>query len=74
MRADYIPGPIAFEVTDYTAHIKWNEPKDPNGMIILYEVSYKRLGDTEVCVNSWHLHTNTRNGKKLYKVALHVCS
>ncbi|XP_063074525.1 insulin receptor a isoform X2 [Engraulis encrasicolus] len=47
LRADYIPGPIAFEVTDYTAHIKWNEPKDPNGMIILYEVSYKRLGDTE---------------------------
>ncbi|KAL2097182.1 hypothetical protein ACEWY4_006389 [Coilia grayii] len=53
-RADDIPGPITFEVSDYVAHIKWMEPKDPNGMIILYDVSYKRLGDTEellLCVS-----------------------
>uniref|UniRef100_A0A667YS26 Tyrosine-protein kinase receptor n=1 Tax=Myripristis murdjan TaxID=586833 RepID=A0A667YS26_9TELE len=45
--ADDIVGPIAYDVSEYTVHIKWQEPKAPNGMIILYEVNYKRLGDTE---------------------------
>ncbi|KAK6291194.1 hypothetical protein J4Q44_G00384050 [Coregonus suidteri] len=46
-KADDIVGPISYDVTEYTVHIKWLEPKAPNGMIILYEVNYKRLGDTE---------------------------
>lgn len=40
--------PIKYEVTENTVHITWQEPEAPNGMIILYEVNYKRLGDTEV--------------------------
>lgn len=47
-KADDIGGPISYEVTENAVHIKWQEPVAPNGMIILYEVNYKRLGDTEV--------------------------
>ncbi|XP_066552011.1 insulin receptor b [Amia ocellicauda] len=46
-KADNIPGPVTHDVSEYAVHIKWQEPKSPNGMIILYEVNYKRLGDTE---------------------------
>uniref|UniRef100_A0A7N8WZV8 Insulin receptor n=1 Tax=Mastacembelus armatus TaxID=205130 RepID=A0A7N8WZV8_9TELE len=45
--ADDIVGPISYEVTENAVHITWQEPVAPNGMIILYEVNYKRLGDTE---------------------------
>ena len=47
-KADNIGGPISYEVTENSVHITWQEPVSPNGMIILYEVNYKRLGDTEV--------------------------
>lgn len=47
-KADDIVGPINYEVTENTVHITWREPVAPNGMIILYEVNYKRLGDSEV--------------------------
>ncbi|XP_053740412.1 insulin receptor a [Synchiropus splendidus] len=46
-KADDIVGPITCEVTDMSVHIKWQEPAAPNGMIILYDVNYKRLGDVE---------------------------
>ncbi|XP_034038276.1 insulin receptor a isoform X2 [Thalassophryne amazonica] len=46
-KADDIVGPISCEVSDYTVHVTWPEPIAPNGMIILYELSYKRLADTE---------------------------
>ncbi|XP_018583701.2 insulin receptor-like isoform X2 [Scleropages formosus] len=46
-KADDIVSPIACDVFDYSVHIKWQEPKAPNGMIILYEVYYRRLSDTE---------------------------
>ncbi|KAJ8011510.1 hypothetical protein DPEC_G00058970 [Dallia pectoralis] len=46
-KADDILGVISAEVFEYTVHIEWQEPKAPNGMIILYEVNYKRLEDTE---------------------------
>ncbi|XP_056148525.1 insulin receptor a [Lampris incognitus] len=46
-KADDIVGSIAYKVSEYTVHVKWQEPKAPNGMIILYEVNYKRLGDAE---------------------------
>uniref|UniRef100_A0A671YWV3 Tyrosine-protein kinase receptor n=1 Tax=Sparus aurata TaxID=8175 RepID=A0A671YWV3_SPAAU len=50
-KADDIPGPVTHEIV--TAEppyvlIKWNAPRSPNGLIILYEVFYRRVGDTEV--------------------------
>ncbi|KAF7661876.1 hypothetical protein LDENG_00252400 [Lucifuga dentata] len=59
-KADDIVGPITYEIAEYTVHIKWQEPSTPNGMIILYEVNYKRLGDTEELT-----HCVSRN---MYKV------
>uniref|UniRef100_A0A8D0CEW2 Tyrosine-protein kinase receptor n=1 Tax=Scleropages formosus TaxID=113540 RepID=A0A8D0CEW2_SCLFO len=52
-KADDIVAPITFEVLDYHVHIRWQEPRAPNGMIILYEVMYKRQGDSELhhCVS-----------------------
>lgn len=47
-KADDILGPIRSEVTENTVHIEWQEPATPNGIIILYEVIYKRLVDSEV--------------------------
>lgn len=47
-KADNIVPPIVCDVSDSTVHITWKEPSAPNGMIILYEVNYKRLGDSEV--------------------------
>uniref|UniRef100_A0A8C3AB22 Tyrosine-protein kinase receptor n=1 Tax=Cyclopterus lumpus TaxID=8103 RepID=A0A8C3AB22_CYCLU len=51
--ADDVSGLISYEVTEHLVHITWQEPVSPNGMIILYEVNYKRLGDTELhyCVS-----------------------
>ncbi|XP_076004360.1 insulin receptor a [Genypterus blacodes] len=46
-KADNIAGPISYEVSEYTVHVRWQEPNAPNGMIILYEVNYKKLGDSE---------------------------
>uniref|UniRef100_A0A4W6FNT2 Tyrosine-protein kinase receptor n=1 Tax=Lates calcarifer TaxID=8187 RepID=A0A4W6FNT2_LATCA len=54
-KADDIPGPVTHEIV--TAEppyvlIKWNAPRSPNGLIILYEVFYRKVGDTEVtCVS-----------------------
>uniref|UniRef100_A0A8C3B1N9 Tyrosine-protein kinase receptor n=1 Tax=Cyclopterus lumpus TaxID=8103 RepID=A0A8C3B1N9_CYCLU len=53
--ADDIPGPVTHEIV--TAEppyvlIKWNSPRSPNGLIILYEVFYRKVGDSEVtCVS-----------------------
>uniref|UniRef100_A0A8C3B5Q8 Tyrosine-protein kinase receptor n=1 Tax=Cyclopterus lumpus TaxID=8103 RepID=A0A8C3B5Q8_CYCLU len=49
--ADDIPGPVTHEIV--TAEppyvlIKWNSPRSPNGLIILYEVFYRKVGDSEV--------------------------
>ncbi|CAL8279425.1 unnamed protein product [Lota lota] len=64
-KADDIPGVISYEVTEYMVHVKWKEPTAPNGMIILYEVHYKRLGDTEelhLCVsrNMYRMYNGTK--------------
>uniref|UniRef100_A0A7N8WTW5 Insulin receptor n=1 Tax=Mastacembelus armatus TaxID=205130 RepID=A0A7N8WTW5_9TELE len=63
-KADDIVGPISYEVTENAVHITWQEPVAPNGMIILYEVNYKRLGDTELhyCV-SRNMYKVTRGCK-----------
>ncbi|KAF3690899.1 Insulin receptor [Channa argus] len=50
-KADDIPGPVTHEIViAETPHvlIKWNAPRSPNGLIILYEVFYRKVGDTEV--------------------------
>ncbi|XP_041863346.1 insulin receptor b [Melanotaenia boesemani] len=49
-KADDIPEPVTHEIV--TAEppfvlIKWNAPLSPNGLIILYEVFYKKVGDVE---------------------------
>ena len=61
-------GPISYDVTEYTVHIKWLEPNAPNGMIILYEVNYKRLGDTEVraLIHDTQAHKQTRTHTHTY--------
>ncbi|XP_013862871.1 insulin receptor a [Austrofundulus limnaeus] len=46
-KADDILGPITHDVSENTVHISWHEPAAPNGIIILYEVNYKRQGDSE---------------------------
>ncbi|XP_033821219.1 insulin receptor b [Periophthalmus magnuspinnatus] len=50
-KADDIPGPVTHEIMHGDTHsvlIKWSAPVSPNGLIILYEVFYKRVGDTEL--------------------------
>ncbi|NXH15737.1 INSR protein, partial [Bucco capensis] len=57
-KADDIVGPVSHELVEKnTVHLKWQEPKEPNGLIVLYEVNYGRLGETEeahFCVSRKH--------------------
>uniref|UniRef100_A0AAZ3S6U2 Tyrosine-protein kinase receptor n=1 Tax=Oncorhynchus tshawytscha TaxID=74940 RepID=A0AAZ3S6U2_ONCTS len=49
-KADDIVGQVSHEIVlenPDSVHIKWLEPKAPNGMIILYEINYRRIGDPE---------------------------
>uniref|UniRef100_A0A669EAE2 Tyrosine-protein kinase receptor n=1 Tax=Oreochromis niloticus TaxID=8128 RepID=A0A669EAE2_ORENI len=50
-KADDIPEPVTHEIVQgeppYVL-IKWNPPINPNGLIILYEVFYSKVGDSEV--------------------------
>lgn len=47
-KADNILGPVTHELIDKNVvHLMWQEPKDPNGLIILYEVHYGRVGNSE---------------------------
>ncbi|XP_028672139.1 insulin receptor-like [Erpetoichthys calabaricus] len=47
-KADDIVGPVTHEVLENNQiHISWKEPEAPNGLIILYDIKYKRVGDTE---------------------------
>ncbi|CAB1323807.1 unnamed protein product [Coregonus sp. 'balchen'] len=50
-KADDIVGQVSHEMVlehPDSVHIKWLEPKAPNGMIILYEINYRRIGDPEI--------------------------
>uniref|UniRef100_A0AAQ4PR90 Tyrosine-protein kinase receptor n=1 Tax=Gasterosteus aculeatus aculeatus TaxID=481459 RepID=A0AAQ4PR90_GASAC len=54
-KADDIPGTVTHEIVaaepPYVL-IKWDSPRSPNGLIILYEVYYRKVEDTEVtCVS-----------------------
>ncbi|MEE6507863.1 hypothetical protein FKM82_017163 [Ascaphus truei] len=47
-KADNIVGLITHEFTEPNIiHLMWQEPKEPNGLIVLYEVHFSRLGETE---------------------------
>ncbi|XP_053147694.1 insulin receptor [Hemicordylus capensis] len=47
-KADDVVGPVSHEVFDKNVvHLRWQEPRNPNGLIVLYEVHYGRLGDAE---------------------------
>lgn len=50
-KADNIPGQVTHEIVmtepPYVL-IKWNAPPAPNGLIILYEVFYRRVEEKEV--------------------------
>lgn len=52
-KADDIPDQVTHEIVaaepPYVL-IKWKEPQSPNGLIILYEVFYGKVGDAEVSV------------------------
>ncbi|KAM4706801.1 insulin receptor [Discoglossus pictus] len=65
--ADKIVGPVTADVIDsHSVHLMWQEPKDPNGLIILYEVHYTLLGSTEEftsCVS--HKQYASEGGAKL---------
>lgn len=52
-KADDIVGPVTHELVEKnTVHLKWQEPKEPNGLIVLYEVNYGRLGEAEVRISA----------------------
>ncbi|XP_075063067.1 insulin receptor [Mixophyes fleayi] len=46
-KADNIEEPVTSEYVAPNVYIMWKQPKDPNGLTILYEVQYNRLGDTQ---------------------------
>lgn len=61
-KADDIVGPVTHELVEKnTVHLKWQEPKEPNGLIVLYEVNYGRLGEAEVRISacSFTAHTGS---------------
>lgn len=52
-KADDIPGPVTHEIGNAEPPyvlIKWNAPSSPNGLIVLYEVFYSKVGETEVSI------------------------
>ncbi|XP_028343123.2 insulin receptor-like, partial [Physeter macrocephalus] len=56
-KADDIVGPVTHETFENNVvHLMWQEPKEPNGLIVLYEVSYRRYGEEELhlCVSRRH--------------------
>lgn len=63
-KADDILGPITHDVSENTVHISWHEPAAPNGIIILYEVNYKRQGDSEV---KTHKHCLLLSGAETFE-------
>lgn len=40
--ADDIPSGLSVEVEDYDAIIKWSEPKEPNSIIVSYDIEHRR--------------------------------
>ncbi|XP_015358128.1 insulin receptor-related protein [Marmota marmota marmota] len=52
--ADGIPGKVAWEAASKSSVLlRWHEPPDPNGLILKYEIKYRRSGEeaTVLCVS-----------------------
>uniref|UniRef100_A0A7N4P4U9 Tyrosine-protein kinase receptor n=1 Tax=Sarcophilus harrisii TaxID=9305 RepID=A0A7N4P4U9_SARHA len=51
--ADNIPGPVQWEPRpDNTVYLKWAEPENPNGLILMYEIKYgQQVEDQRECVS-----------------------
>uniref|UniRef100_A0A5F8H0Z6 Tyrosine-protein kinase receptor n=1 Tax=Monodelphis domestica TaxID=13616 RepID=A0A5F8H0Z6_MONDO len=51
--ADNIPGPVLWEERpDNTVHLKWPEPENPNGLILMYEIKYgQQVEDQRECIS-----------------------
>lgn len=68
-KADDIPGPVTHEIVPAEPPyvlIKWNPPRSPNGLIILYEVFYRKVGDSEVSVkHHWVFEVRGRTGGRV---------
>ena len=50
-KADDIPGPVTHEMIPDEPNmvfIRWQEPRAPNGLIVLYDLFYRRVGDQDV--------------------------
>ncbi|KAI4798760.1 hypothetical protein KUCAC02_020492 [Chaenocephalus aceratus] len=50
VKADEIPGEVTHEIVNAEppyVMIKWEPPRSPNGLIILYEVFYRKVGESE---------------------------
>lgn len=44
--ADDIPGKVAWKAASKSSVLlHWLEPSDPNGLILKYEIKYRRLGE-----------------------------
>jgi len=44
--ADNIPGTVAWEAKEEnTVYLKWLEPANPNGLILMYEIKYGQHGE-----------------------------
>ncbi|XP_054829766.1 insulin receptor-related protein [Eublepharis macularius] len=54
-QADNIPGNMTWEpASKNSIHLRWEEPKNPNGLILKYEIKYSRENEdvtTVVCVS-----------------------
>jgi len=53
--ADNIPGTVAWEAKEEnTVYLKWLEPTNPNGLILMYEIKYGQHGEVRI----WHFSVN----------------
>ncbi|TSL68186.1 Insulin-like growth factor 1 receptor [Bagarius yarrelli] len=55
-KADDIPGPVTWQDLDDSVIVKWPEPAQPNGLILLYEIQFHLGGELEKheCVSRQH--------------------
>nr|XP_034993150.1 insulin receptor-related protein isoform X2 [Zootoca vivipara] len=62
-QADNIPGNVTWEPAGKNrVLLKWEEPKNPNGLILKYEIKYSRESEKVTSVVCVSRHRYTRNG------------
>lgn len=73
-KADDIVGPVTHELVEKnTVHLKWQEPKEPNGLIVLYEVNYGRLGEAEVRISACSFAQHTWEAASCFSPLRWLC-